>query len=222
MVRTIGRAGLRRRALLLALAVVVVAGLAGVVGIAKAQVFFTREQVEAARKAQAGQVPADQKTSATDGWLRKMKAQFPEADLNGDGLLTESEATLWHQTQVHPFPPQGHELDNLPDAVSHWTVMVPMRDGAKLATEIYLPGGGGPWPVVLVRTNRGRMDSALDYGDALLASGDLAFVGQDPYPTDADPGPGCGPGSGRRPPAAPRLRPGRLRHDRVDSGPALV
>lgn len=31
-------------------------------------------------------------------------------------------------------------------------VMVPMRDGVKLATNIYLPAGEGPWPVVLTRT----------------------------------------------------------------------
>lgn len=31
-------------------------------------------------------------------------------------------------------------------------VMVPMRDGVKLATNIYLPEGEGPWPVLLTRT----------------------------------------------------------------------
>ena len=29
--------------------------------------------------------------------------------------------------------------------------MVPMRDGVSLATDVYLPDGGGPWPAVLVR-----------------------------------------------------------------------
>jgi putative CocE/NonD family hydrolase len=32
------------------------------------------------------------------------------------------------------------------------TVMVPMRDGVKLATDIYLPEGDGPWPAVVTRT----------------------------------------------------------------------
>ncbi|MEX1197758.1 MAG: CocE/NonD family hydrolase [Pseudohongiellaceae bacterium] len=32
------------------------------------------------------------------------------------------------------------------------TVMVPMRDGVELATNLYLPEGEGPWPVVLTRT----------------------------------------------------------------------
>jgi uncharacterized protein len=31
-------------------------------------------------------------------------------------------------------------------------VMVPMRDGVKLATNVFLPKGNGPWPVVLTRT----------------------------------------------------------------------
>src|SRR5438270_2290420 len=32
------------------------------------------------------------------------------------------------------------------------TVMVPMRDGIHLATDVRLPAGDGPWPVALVRT----------------------------------------------------------------------
>src|SRR6266852_5753850 len=36
------------------------------------------------------------------------------------------------------------------------TVRVPMRDGTLLATDVYLPSGNGPWPVVLVRTPFGR------------------------------------------------------------------
>jgi predicted acyl esterase len=38
------------------------------------------------------------------------------------------------------------------------TVMVPMRDGTLLTTDLYLPPGNGPWPVVLVRTPYGRTD----------------------------------------------------------------
>jgi len=36
------------------------------------------------------------------------------------------------------------------------TVMVPMSDGVKLATDIYPPAGKGPFPVVLTRTPYGR------------------------------------------------------------------
>src|SRR5579872_7575442 len=34
--------------------------------------------------------------------------------------------------------------------------MVPMRDGIRLATSIYLPEGQGPWPIVLTRTPYGK------------------------------------------------------------------
>ena len=47
-------------------------------------------------------------------------------------------------------------------------VMMPMRDGVKLATNIYLPEGQGPWPVVLTRTpyNKDGADrSAKTYND---------------------------------------------------------
>lgn len=36
------------------------------------------------------------------------------------------------------------------------TVMVPMRDGVKLATDIHLPEGSGPWPTILVMTPYNR------------------------------------------------------------------
>lgn len=32
------------------------------------------------------------------------------------------------------------------------TEMVPMRDGVKLATDVYLPAGDGPWPVIVMRS----------------------------------------------------------------------
>ncbi|MHC4891325.1 MAG: CocE/NonD family hydrolase, partial [Planctomycetota bacterium] len=36
------------------------------------------------------------------------------------------------------------------------TVMVPMRDGVKLATDVYLPDGEEPWPAILFRTPYGK------------------------------------------------------------------
>jgi predicted acyl esterase len=57
------------------------------------------------------------------------------------------------------------------------TSMVPMRDGVKLATDVYLPEGEGPWPAVLFRTPYGkggagpRVQQANQHG--------YAFVGQD-------------------------------------------
>ena len=36
------------------------------------------------------------------------------------------------------------------------THMVPMRDGIRLATDVYLPDGAGPFPVIMERTPYGR------------------------------------------------------------------
>lgn len=57
------------------------------------------------------------------------------------------------------------------------TEMVPMTDGVRLATEIFLPDGEGPWPAVLVRTPYGR----FNYHDhaAVLCSNGYACVVQD-------------------------------------------
>jgi len=43
-------------------------------------------------------------------------------------------------------------LSTVCPAVSSQTVLVPMRDGVKLATDIHLPEGEGPWPTILVMT----------------------------------------------------------------------
>lgn len=44
------------------------------------------------------------------------------------------------------------------------TAMVPMGDGTALATDVYLPGGEGPWPVRLIRTPYGRRHYNHEYG----------------------------------------------------------
>ncbi len=57
------------------------------------------------------------------------------------------------------------------------TVMVPMRDGVKLATEIYLPASEGPWPTILVMTPYGR--KGLDALAAEIGKRGYALVSQD-------------------------------------------
>jgi len=56
-------------------------------------------------------------------------------------------------------------------------VMVPMRDGVRLATEIYLPQGEGRFPVVLARSVYGRKFGP-QWGPAWLEKG-IAFAVQD-------------------------------------------
>ena len=58
------------------------------------------------------------------------------------------------------------------------TVMVPMSDGVKLATDVYLPKEGGPaWPVRLIRTPYGRVFRDNEYGSK--AADGYAMVLQD-------------------------------------------
>src|SRR4051812_8700052 len=61
------------------------------------------------------------------------------------------------------------------------TVMVPMRDGIHLATDVPLPAGDGPWPVALVRTPYGKVDE-LDgspWPAAQFAQNGIVVVVQD-------------------------------------------
>lgn len=45
------------------------------------------------------------------------------------------------------------------------TEMVPMADGTRLATDVYLPGQGtGPWPTVVIRTPYNRSQYNREYG----------------------------------------------------------
>ena len=55
--------------------------------------------------------------------------------------------------------------------------MVPMRDGVKLSTIVYLPEGPGPWPVVLVRTPYGKQTQTRSNAD--WTKNGFAFVVQD-------------------------------------------
>jgi predicted acyl esterase len=152
---------------------------------ATAQVYFQRNDMAIVHGWVPGEMPqhdlSGQQTYTNPAWRQKMLAQFPDADLNHDGVLTEAEAIQYHMGQARMFSLNGKELELMPPGSSHETVRVAMRDGKTLPTEIYLPAGDGPWPVVLVRTSRGRIDSALDFGNELLRRG-YAFVGQDLTP----------------------------------------
>ncbi len=55
-------------------------------------------------------------------------------------------------------------------------VMVPMRDGVKLATNIEKPDGEGPWPVILTRTPYGKDQRGANMGGAFVAKGYVQIV----------------------------------------------
>ncbi|MCD6352519.1 MAG: CocE/NonD family hydrolase, partial [Armatimonadetes bacterium] len=100
----------------------------------------------------------------------------------GEGIRPKEAATL--ELMVRPVC--EHEP---------YTEMVPMSDGTPLATEIFLPDGEGPWPVVLTRTPYGRFAFHADAARAMEAA--YAFVAQDHrgrYDSDGENIPfiGCG------------------------------
>ena len=57
------------------------------------------------------------------------------------------------------------------------TDMVPMRDGVRLATDVYLPDGKGPWPAILFRTPYGKATAQGQVWQANQRG--YAFVSQD-------------------------------------------
>lgn len=61
------------------------------------------------------------------------------------------------------------------------TVMVPMRDGTPLATDLYLPSGAGPWPVALVRTpyNKIGVGGQIGIPPTRFATSGIALLAQD-------------------------------------------
>lgn len=68
-----------------------------------------------------------------------------------------------------------------PQSASLETVMVPMRDGIELATDIYLPSGDGPWPTLLERLPYGKnlMGARLFLDPDRAAQEGFAVVVQD-------------------------------------------
>ncbi len=52
-------------------------------------------------------------------------------------------------------------------------IMLPMSDGTRLATDIHLPDGDGPWPVIMLRSTYGRVGGGVD---GLLKRGYAAVV----------------------------------------------
>ncbi|HDZ07558.1 CocE/NonD family hydrolase [Pseudohongiella sp.] len=69
----------------------------------------------------------------------------------------------------------GHAQPLTPD--NKTIVMVPMRDGIQLATNVYLPDGDGPWPVILTRTPYDK--DGIDRSVAEYNTRGYAVVSQD-------------------------------------------
>lgn len=95
-------------------------------------------------------------------WSQRIRGMFARAT-TADKAVSQ---TNW-QTQVAEYgrPPEVQ------------TVMIPMRDGKRLATDIYRPYGDGPFSVVLSRTPYGRTKTGKD-GSGFTRDG-FVFVMQD-------------------------------------------
>ena len=63
------------------------------------------------------------------------------------------------------------------EVVEHLEAMVPLSDGTKLATNIFLPDGEGPWPTILVRTPYDK--DVYTKGGHFFAQRGYAYVAQD-------------------------------------------
>ena len=67
--------------------------------------------------------------------------------------------------------------DKFPPGSRHESFMVPMRDGVKLATDVFIPAGDGPWPVLFCRGYYGRLNSVLDTRNT--KTGEIVSICQD-------------------------------------------
>ncbi len=158
--------GLRgRRAAWSGVAFGILLALAALPGSALAQRFFERGEMYDSTQVEA------------DVSLQKMLKQFPAADANKDGVLTLEEAQAYHFRAVPAITAHFREAEFIPEGVTRWMTMVPMRDGFELPTAVYFPAGKGPWGAIVSRGGGAGTQGELDIGDGFLAQG-FVFVQQ--------------------------------------------
>ncbi len=102
------------------------------------------------------------KKSYGEQWSQRIQGMFAHAAASDQSVC----AAKW-EAQVADY--------GLPPIVQ--TEMIPMRDGKRLATDIYRPRGEGPFPVVLSRTPYGRTTTGKE-GSGFTRDG-FVFVMQD-------------------------------------------
>ncbi len=99
--------------------------------------------------------------------------QDQEAPINNNPTTDGLEAMSANKS----FNPQGI-LEFWPSGSTHQSARVALRDGKKMATEVFLPPGDGSFPTLLIRSLYGRgaaADRSKKYADK-----NIAFVVQDP------------------------------------------
>ncbi|MBE2287890.1 MAG: CocE/NonD family hydrolase [Prosthecobacter sp.] len=118
--------------------------------------------------------------SADEAVASKMRALFPKADADQSGTLSEAEQARavefvkttyggqWSRQIEVMFGRAGKDgtvsaeawqraVAMFAQAPAKKTEMIAMRDGVPLATDLFLPSGDGPFPVVLSRTPYSRV-----------------------------------------------------------------
>ncbi len=89
-------------------------------------------------------------------------------------------SAAWLTAAAWVAPAWSQATASVPAATAPTEFFTPMRDGVKLAANVFLPEGKGPWPVVLVRTpylKDGKMFSAAAASHFTKAG--YAYVVQD-------------------------------------------
>jgi predicted acyl esterase len=112
------------------------------------------------------------------GWAERVKWFLKGADTNGDETIDEERwrsAIQKLQGGKDSRPSEKRASSPPRDRTTH---MVAMRDGIKLATDVYLPRGDGPFPSVLLRTPYGKTDRGMPAAGGFVARG-IAVVVQD-------------------------------------------
>ncbi|WDE96423.1 CocE/NonD family hydrolase [Lentisphaera profundi] len=107
--------------------------------------------------------------TAIPGAAHFMK-QHPKSDFNGDGILTHAEKEKYCIETISAQLGGDYTFER------H---MVPMRDGVKLATGIFVPKNAGPAPVILTRTAYGIWSAAFHNAHRFKGQ-NLVFICQDP------------------------------------------
>ena len=103
-------------------------------------------------------------------WAGRLKRFLGAIDANHDGRIDLAEWT--------PAVARVKQLATAPAGLPKaQTVRIAMRDGVHLATDIYLPEGDGPFPVIFSRTPYGRV--TMGKGGIGFAQNGIAFVMQD-------------------------------------------
>ena len=78
-----------------------------------------------------------------------------------------------------PAPPTAAAPASVPASVPAMEIFSEMRDGTRLAANVYLPKGQGPWPVIVERTPYLKDGSFMGRGVERYTNAGYAFVLQD-------------------------------------------